>query len=411
MSPITRQAAIAMDAADELGCFRDRFAHPDPDLIYLDGHSLGRLPASTARRLAGVIGDDWGSRLIRAWPERWFDLPQRVGDQIGEHFLGAAPGQVILADSTTVNLYKLAVAAIDAAGPGRGVIVTDLNNFPTDRYVVEGLAARSGMELRFVEFDELAGPTPQAVREVVGPEVALVTLSHVDYRSAAIADMRGINEVARQAGCMVLWDLCHSVGAVPVDLDAAGSDLAVGCTYKYLNGGPGAPAFLYVRAGLADQVRPPIWGWHGQRDQFTMGHGFDPVAGVGRFLSGTPGVLGAVAVEEGVKVLAEAGLPRLRDKAMRLTGLAVALADGWLAALGFTLGSPREPRHRGSHVSLRHPDAAKIVQALIEQANVVPDFRCPDRIRIGLAPITTRFVDVWDAMDRLRQLASGASGS
>jgi len=393
-----------MDSGDVLAGFRERFLFPDPDLIYLDGNSLGRPPLGTAGRLAEVVRQDWGDRLIRAWPERWYGIPHQVGDQIGAHFLGAAPGQVIIADSTTVNFFKLAGAALAAAGPGRRVIITDRQNFPTDRYVLEGLAARGDLELRFLDFDELDGPTPAAVAAAIGTDTALVTLSHLDYRSGAIADMAGINQVTHAAGARVLWDLSHSVGSVPVDLDGTGTDLAVGCTYKYLCGGPGAPAFMYVRAGLADQLRPPIWGWFGQRDQFAMGQGFEPVPGVARFQSGTPAVLGMIAVQEGVRVVAEAGIQRLREKGIRLTELAVTLADAWLAELGFTLGSPRDPDRRGSHVSLRHSDGAKIVQALIEHAGVLPDFRGPDRIRLGLAPITTRFVDVWDALDRLRSL-------
>lgn len=400
----TRAAARRMDTGDPLSGFRERFLHSDPDLIYLDGNSLGRLPLTTVERLAEVVRDDWGDRLIRAWPERWSDIPRRVGDRIGAHFLGAAPGQVVIADSTTVNFFKLAGAALDAAEPSRRVIITDRHNFPTDRYVLEGLAARSDFEVRFLEFDELEGPAPAAIAAAIDAGTALVTLSHVDYRSGAVADMAGINEVTHRVGARVLWDLSHTVGSVPVDLDGTGTDLAVGCTYKYLNGGPGAPAFLYVRADLADELRPPIWGWHGQRDQFAMGHGFDPVPGVERFLSGTPAVLGMIAVEEGVKVVADAGIERLRAKGMRLTELAVTLADAWLTESGFTLGSPRDPERRSSHIALRHRDGAKIVQALIEHAGVVPDFRCPDRIRLGLAPITTRFVDVWDAMDRLRKL-------
>ncbi len=288
------------------------------------------------------------------------------------------------------------------------MIVTDLGNFPTDRYVLEGLAARGGWKLRLLEFDDVGGPTAAGIAAAVGPDTALVTLTHVDYRSGAIADMTAINEVTHAAGAMVLWDLCHSAGVVPLELDGTGTDLAVGCTYKYLNGGPGAPAYLYVRHGLIRTLLPPVWGWHGQRDQFAMGQGFDPMPDIGRFLSGTPAVLSLVAVEEGAKVVAQAGVAGLRRKSIQLTELAIALADAWLADDGFTLASPRDSRCRGSQISLRHPGAAGIVAALIEQAGVLADFRAPDRVRLGLTPITTRFVDVWDAMDRLRSLARGA---
>ena len=403
-----RTAAARMDAEDPLAGLRGRFHVPADDLIYLDGNSLGRLPLATADRLQEVVSREWGERLIRSWNEHWFDLPGRVGDLIGSHLLGAAPGQVVVADSTTVNFYKLAVAALGAAAPRR-TMVTDVGNFPTDRYVLEGIASAHGAVVRFAEFDDVEGATPNAVAAVIDDDTAFVALSHVDYSSGALADMAAINAVAAGAGTRVVWDLSHSAGAVPVDLDAAGTDLAVGCTYKYLNGGPGAPAYLYVRRGLQERISCPIWGWFGQRDQFAMGQGYDRVPGIGHFLSGTPNVLGAVAVEEGVRLLAEAGVERLRAKSIALTELALELSDARLADLGFRVVSPRDPSRRGSHVSLAHPDAYRICRALIETQNVVPDFRAPDRLRLGFAPIMTRFVDVWDAFDRLRRLVEEAS--
>ena len=404
-----RTAAARMDAEDPLAGLRDRFHVPaDDDLIYLDGNSLGRLPLATADRLQEVVSREWGERLIRSWNEHWFDLPGRVGDLIGSHLLGAAPGQVVVADSTTVNFYKVAVAAMEAAAPRR-TMVTDVGNFPTDRYVLEGIAAAHEATVRFVAFDAIEGATPAAVAGAIDGDTAFVALSHVDYSSGALADMAAINAVAAAAGTRVVWDLSHSAGAVPVELDAAGTDLAVGCTYKYLNGGPGAPAYLYVRRDVQEGMCPPIWGWFGQRDQFAMGQGYDPVPGVGRFLSGTPNVLGAVAVEEGVGLLAEAGIERLRAKGIALAELAVVLTDAWLTDLGFRVASPRDPLRRGSHVSLAHPDAYRICRALIQTQNVVPDFRAPDRLRLGFAPITTRFVDVWDAFDRLRRLVEKGS--
>jgi kynureninase len=400
-----RAAAERLDRDDPLADLRERFVIDDPDLLYLDGNSLGRLPRRSIERLRTVVEHEWGSRLVRSWNEGWMDLPLRVGDLIGERLLGAAPGQVALADSTSVNLYKLAVAALDAR-PGRDVIVSDHHNFPSDRYVLEGLAAARGCELELVEFDELAGPTAEAVERVIGERTALLSLSQVDYRSGALADMAAINEVARRAGALTLWDLCHSVGAVPVELDAAGADLAVGCTYKYLNAGPGAPAFLYVRREHQARLRQPIWGWFGQRDQFAMAQGYDPAPDISRFLVGTPFVPGVALVEEGAALAAEAGIERLRAKGVALTELVIELHDAWLASLGFRLASPREAALRGSHVSLAHPDGYRICQALIRRARVIPDFRPPDRIRLGPAPLTTRFVDVWDAMDRLRRVVA-----
>ena len=405
MAVTDRADAERLDRDDPLADLRDQFVIDDPDLLYLDGNSLGRLPRRSIERLRTVVEREWGERLIRSWNERWMDLPMRAGDRIGEALVGAAPGQVAVSDSTSVNLYKLAVAALDARS-GRDRIVSDRHNFPSDRYVLEGLAAARGCRLELVEFDELGGPTAAAVGRVVDERTALVSLSQVDYRSGALADMAAINAVAHRAGALTLWDLCHSVGAVPVELDADGTDLAVGCTYKYLNAGPGAPAFLYVRQEHQASLRQPIWGWFGQRDQFAMAQGYDPAPDLSRFLVGTPFVPGIALVEEGVALLAEAGIERLRVKGVALTELAIELHDAGLASLGFTLASPRDPARRGAHVSLAHPDGYRICQALISKARVIPDFRPPDRIRIGPAPLTTRFVDVWDAMERLRRLVA-----
>ncbi len=401
MTAFDRARAEALDAADPLAAFRDRFVVEDPERIYVDGNSLGRLPRETAQRLGERV-QEWGSRLVTAWPD-WIELPERVGDLLAP-VLGARSGEVLMADSTTVNLYKLAAAALDAR-PGRRVIVTDAANFPTDRYVFQGLAAREGAELRLLESHPVEGPTVAEVEEACAPgDVALVSLQHVGYRSGAIADMKAVTAAAHEAGALVLWDLSHSAGAVPVRLDQVGADLAAGCTYKYLNAGPGALAHLYVRADLQEELRSPIWGWFGQRDQFLMGSGYEPVPGVGRFLAGTPPILDLTAAEVGIRLTAEAGLEALRAKSIALTELVVELHDAWLAPLGFQLGSPRDPERRGGHVSLQHEEAWPICRALMERGNVVPDFRSPESIRIGLPPLYMRFVDVWDALDRLRRL-------
>jgi kynureninase len=387
---VSREDAAALDARDPLAAFRDRFVLDDPERIYLDGNSLGRLPAATRDRLHALV-DEWGSRLVSGWPD-WIDAPARVGDLLAEHVLGARPGEVIVSDSTTVNLYKLCCAALDAYG--HRVLVTDRDNFPTDRYVLEGLAAARGLQLELVD-------SPDDLR----PE-ALVVLSHVAYRSGALADMATLTAAARAQGSRIVWDLSHSAGAVEIGLREAGVELAVGCTYKYLNGGPGAPAFLFVAAERQAELRSPIWGWFGQAEQFAMERPYSPVEGIGRFLAGTPPILDLAAVEEGVRLTAEAGVARLRAKSVALTELIVALHDEWLAGLGFSVGSPRDAAQRGSHVSLRHPEAWPICRALIERAAVVPDFRGPDSVRLGVAPLYTRFVDVWDALDRLRGLVA-----
>ncbi|HEY6697203.1 MAG TPA: aminotransferase class V-fold PLP-dependent enzyme [Acidimicrobiales bacterium] len=396
-----RRRAEALDEADPLASFVAESIVTDPGLLYLDGNSLGRLTHGTRRRLLELVDDEWASDLVRSW-ETWIDLPAQVGDALARHLLGAQPGEVVVGDATTVDLYKAASAAI-ATRPGARAVVTDDDNFPTDRYVLEGLAAQHGLEYREVHSDPVQGPDADTIAAALDG-AAVLCLSHVAYGSGALADMSGLTALAHDHGALVLWDLSHSVGSVPVQLGATGTDLAVGCTYKYVNGGPGAPAFTYVRRDLQDVLRQPIWGWFGQRDQFTMAPGYEPVDGICSWLTGSPAVLGLACVEAGIALLAEAGIERLRAKGMALTSLIVDLADAWLAPLGFGLASPRSAERRGSHVALAHPDAWRISQALIETAGVVPDFRAPDRMRLGPAPIATRFVDVWDALDRLRRL-------
>ena len=391
---MTRAEAEALDRADPLAHFRERFVIEGP-VIYADGNSLGRLPEATIERLGSVV-DTWGSRLVTAWPD-WIDRPLEVGDLLADAVLGANRGEVLVCDSTTVNLFKLAAAAL-ARQPG--ALVTDADNFPTDRYVLEGLG-----ELVTFDADPTDGPTADDVeRACAGRNVSVVCLSHVAYRSGALADVRAIADAAHDAGALLLLDVSHSAGVVPIELESAGVDLAVGCTYKYLNAGPGSPAFLYVRRELQDDLRSPIWGWFGQREQFAMGPSYDPVPGIGRFLAGTPSILGLAAVEVGAELVREAGIEALREKSVALTELVVSLHDERLAQLGFELGTPRDPQLRGGHVSVRHPEGWRICRALIERADVVPDFRAPDSIRLGLPPLYTRFVDAWDIVDRLALL-------
>jgi kynureninase len=362
----------------------------------VDGNSLGRLPVRTRERLAEAV-EQWGTALVRGWHE-WIELPGRVGDLLAGSVLGARPGEVLVADSVTVNLYKLARAAL-AARPGRAAVVTDAEDFPTDRYVLEGVAA----DLRLLASDPVEGPTAAAVEAACAAgDVALVSLSHVAYRSGALADLPAITKAAHAAGALVLWDLSHSAGALPVGLEEHGVDLAVGCTYKYLNAGPGAPAFLYVREALQEELSTPIQGWFGQADQFAMGPVYRPAEGVARFLAGTPPVLGLVGVQAGAELVAEAGIETIAAKARLLTAYAVELGDELLAPLGVELGTPRDPARRGAHVSFRHPDAWRLCRALIERAGVVPDFRMPDSVRFGFPPLYTRFADVRDAVERLR---------
>ncbi|MBV9818008.1 MAG: kynureninase [Solirubrobacterales bacterium] len=397
-----------LDAADPLRAFQDRFRPLPPGLINLDGNSLGQLPADTPVRIAHLLEREWGERLIRAWEERWTELPLQVGDRLGEHLLGAAPRTTVIADSTTVCFYKLAAAALQVR-PDRPEIITDSSNFPTDRYVLEGLAAAHGRRITWIEPDPQAGPTPDQVADVISDRTALVTLSHVDYRSAHIADLERITATAHDAGALVLWDLSHSAGALPVGLDDHHVDLAVGCTYKYLNGGPGAPAFLYVREALQAGLRQPIWGWWGRRDRFGMAAGYDAAPGLTGMLSGTPPVLGLTASAAGIDLSIEAGIDAIRAKSTRLTEYAIALTDARLASHGVDVGSPRDPDRRGSHVALVHPRARDLARQLIDR-EVLVDFREPDVIRLGLSPLTTSFTHVHDALERLHDILTGTHG-
>jgi kynureninase len=370
-----------LDSSDPLAHFRDRFLPMGDVTAYLDGNSLGRPLAASAGRLGDFVTEQWGTRLIRGWDEGWLDLPLTIGDELGRVTLGAAAGQVAIGDSTTVLLYKLIRAALDAR-PGRREILIETDNFPTDRYVVEGIAADRGLAVRWV---------PTAADAVAGPETALVVLSHVAYRSGLIAPAAAITAQAHAAGALVLWDLCHSTGAVPVELDAWGADLAVGCGYKYLNGGPGAPAFAYVASEHQAVLRQPIQGWLGSAAPFEMGPGYQPAAGIRGFLSGTPPIVGMLAMRDMIAVIDEAGLDAVRAKSVALTTFAVELADELLPTA--VLATPRDPELRGSHITLDHPAFAAIMPRLWERG-VIPDFRRPDGIRLGLSPLSTSFAEV-----------------
>lgn len=395
--------AVALDAADPLAGYRDRFLPAPGVQAYLDGNSLGKPLAETAARMDRFIRTEWGTRLIRGWDEAWLEWPARIGDRLGSLALGAAPGQTVVADSTTVLIYKLARAAVDAR-PGRREVVLDTDNFPTDRYVLEGIAAERGLTLRWIETDPLTGVHPAQVADVVGPRTALVLFSHVAYRSGWIADVPAITRIAHEAGALALWDVCHSAGSVPIELDAWEVDLAVGCSYKYLNGGPGAPAFAYLRSGLQDELRQPIRGWMGHRAAFEMGHGHEYAAGIRALLSGTPPILAMVPLEASLDLLAEAGVEAVREKSTLLTGYALDVADEWLAPLGVTVASPRDPAQRGGHVTLSRPGFGDLLQPLWD-TGVIPDYRRPDGLRIGLAPLSTSFAEVHQGLSRLRDLA------
>ncbi|WP_431278522.1 kynureninase [Leifsonia poae] len=397
-------AARAFDAMDPLAPFRARFAGVDDgasDIVaYLDGNSLGRPTRASIERINRFLVDGWGGRLIRGWDEEWMELPFTIGDTLGEHVIGAAPGQTFVGDSTTVILYKLARAAVDAQ-TGRTEIVLDTDNFPTDRYVLDGIARERGLTLRWIETDTSAGVAPEQVAAVVGPQTALVVLSHVAYRSGYLADVPEITRIAHASGALVLWDLCHSAGSVPVELDDWGVDLAAGCTYKYLNGGPGSPAFGYVREGLLGTLTQPIQGWMGAADVFAMGPEYTPAPSIRRFISGTPPIVGMLAMQDTVAMIAECGMPAVRAKSVALTEFAIALADDLLGPFGVTVASPRQAARRGGHVTLNHPAMRQVTAALWER-DVIPDYRDPNGLRIGLSPLSTSFEETYRGVAAVR---------
>jgi kynureninase len=406
-APISRARAEQLDREDPLASFREEFLLGDPRVVYMDGNSLGRPPRAVLGALERLVREDWSERLIRAWTEGWMEVPLALGDRIAA-LLGAAPGQLAVADSTTVCFFKAASAALDAR-PGRDEIVTDPGNFPTDRYVLESLAAQRGLTIRWLTAaDPVHGPSAAEVADLVSERTALVTFTHVDYRTAAILDMAAITAAAHATGALTVWDLSHSVGVVEVSLDADDADLAVGCTYKYLCGGPGSPAFIYGRDDLQEELRQPVWGWLGRRDPFRMDPGYEPVTGIRSFLSGTPPIVALHALEAGIEIVERAGLARIRAKAAALTELAIQIADEHLAEHGIAVASPREAARRGSHVALARADAADLC-ARLTRHDVLADYRAPDVVRAGLSPLTTSFAELWDGLEVLRGLASAAA--
>ncbi|MDH3540852.1 MAG: kynureninase [Acidimicrobiia bacterium] len=402
---ITRDRAIELDRTDELAGFRERFLIADPDLIYLDGNSLGRLPQATIDQVQTAMVEEWGGGLVTSWRNSWMARPAEIGARLAP-LIGVDPDEVLMTDQTSLNLYKLAVAALARRAP-RSTVLTDSGNFPSDIYVLNGVARQAGGSVRMVGADPLA-PSTSAIEAALDEQVGLVSLSHVNFKSGALLDMASITRAAHDAGALTLWDLSHSVGVVPVDLHGSGADLAVGCTYKYLNGGPGAPAFLFVARELQDQLTQPIQGWWGHEDMFGFDLDYRPAAGMARFATGTMPILSLIGAGVGIDLCVEAGISAIRNKSRALTDLMVDLFDHLPPDHGFLLGSPRDAEQRGGHVSLRHEDGFRVAQALIDRG-VVPDFRAPDVIRLGAAPLYIRFVEVWDAFARLREIMESGS--
>ncbi len=398
--------AVELDSNDPLAHFRERFVIEDGELIYLDGNSLGRQPVAARSVLMDVIDSQWGDRLIRSWNEGWWELQLELGDQLAP-IVGARPGEVIISDATSLNLFKLAEAAVRAR-PKRDKIITDDLNFPTDIYVLDGIARAGGLELVIVESDGINGPM-KALSAAIDQATALVSLSHTVFKSGFTYDMAEVNRIVHDAGALVLWDTSHSVGVVPIDLEGSGTDLAVGCTYKYLNGGPGSPAFLYVREALQLEMENPITAWWAHTQPFDFDLRFEPVVGIRKFHTGTMPILSLAGVGPGLAEIADAGIEEIRSKSVLLTEFLIELWESELEDLGFGMASPRQPEKRGSHVSLSHPEGYQITRAMIELGKVIPDFRAPDNIRLGLSPLYTRFVDIHTAVHRLQTIVrSGA---
>jgi kynureninase len=389
---LTRERAVALDAGDELAFLRQEFALP-PGIVYLDGNSLGALPRAAATRVRDVLEREWGFGLVRSWNTHgWIDLPARTAALLAP-LVGAAADEVAVADSTSVNLFKLLAGALRLR-PGRSVILSEEENFPTDLYVAQGLCSLlGGVTLRLVPRAGLAAALDESV--------AVLMLTHVDFRTGALHDMAEWTRAAHRAGALVLWDLAHSAGALPVDLAGCDADLAVGCGYKYLNGGPGAPAFAFVARRHQGGFETPLAGWMGHAEPFAFDPRYRPAAGVARLLCGTPPVLSLAALECGVETISRAGVARLRRKSVALTDLFVRLVEQECPGAGLTLASPREAERRGSQVALRHTEGYAVVQALIARG-VIADFRTPDVLRFGFAPAYLRFSDVWDAVTALR---------
>ena len=409
MKATDRQFALDLDARDPLAHFRSQFVIGDPNICYLDGNSLGRLPLATIDAVNNFMKDEWGPEVVTGWGH-WVDEAQPTGDLIGRATLGAAAGQVLACDTTSVNFYQLARAAIHAR-PGRKTIITDAANFPTDRYILDGIAKQFGLNLVIID-NESAGAaeneriTPEILAPYLNGDVALVTLEVIQYRSGARNDIKSITDLVRKHGAFMLWDASHAVGAIEMDFDKNGVDIAVGCTYKYGNSGPGAPAWLYVNKRVQAELQVPIQGWFSQGDQFAMGADFERAPGIRGFQIASPSLIGLRCIKSAFTMIEEAGIGAISEKAAIGTEMMIQLYDAWLAELGFTLLTSRNPQERGGHITLGHPDAARICVALREFAAVIPDYRTPNSIRLAIAPLPTSYVEVWDGFARIRDLVA-----
>ncbi|MEY4714332.1 MAG: hypothetical protein RIQ37_662 [Actinomycetota bacterium] len=413
-SATQRSTAEALDAADPLAAFRSEFYVSDPNLCYLDGNSLGRLPLRSIERINSFLTEEWGSELVDGW-SHWIDQAQPAGDLLASSALGTGPGQTLVCDTTSVNFYQLCMAAINAR-PGRKTVIIDSSNFPTDRFILSGIADQLGLKLITLNNDGQGGPgaveinaeneliSPVELERYLSEDVALVTLQAIHYRSGARPDIAGITKLVRKYGGLVVWDCSHAIGSIQLDFDKNGVDLAIGCTYKYGNSGPGSPGWLFVRKELQTQLRVPIQGWFAQEKQFEMGPFFEPADTIRRFQIASPSIIGIRGVEVSFEMIQRAGIEKIEQKAATGTQLMIELFDAWLKPLGFELGTPRDWEKRGGHVILIHQDAKQIALALRKLSNVIPDYREPNAIRLAISPLPTSYCEVWDGFERLRKL-------
>jgi kynureninase len=407
MKVTDREYALELDQNDPLAGYRSKFVITDPNLCYLDGNSLGRLPHSTVKAVSDFLSQEWGNEVVTGW-SHWIDEAQVAGDLLGRAVLGAGPGQVLVCDTTSVNFYQLCVAAIKAR-PGRKTIITDAANFPTDRYILKGIAEQFGLKLIIIDNEDPAIAeneliTPELLEKYLSEDVAMVTFEVIQYRSGARTDIQSVTDLARSYGALVVWDASHAAGAIEMNFDACGVDLAVGCTYKYGNSGPGSPAWLYVNKKIQKELQVPILGWFGNEDQFGMGPDFVKAEGIRGFQIASPSIIGIRGVRVAFAMIEEAGIDVIASKAAIGTQMMIDLYDEWLAPLGYTLLTSRNPKERGGHISIGHPDAARICVALRKFANVIPDYRTPNAIRLAIAPLPTSYVEVWDGFQRIRDL-------
>jgi kynureninase len=407
MKVTDREYALELDQNDPLAGYRSKFVITDPNLCYLDGNSLGRLPHATVKAVSDFLSQEWGNEVVTGW-SHWIDEAQVAGDLLGRAVLGAGPGQVLVCDTTSVNFYQLCVAAIKAR-PGRKTIITDAANFPTDRYILKGIAEQFGLKLIIIDNEDPAIAeneliTADLLEKYMTEDVAMVTFEVIQYRSGARTDIQSVTDLARSYGALVVWDASHAAGAIELNFDACGVDLAVGCTYKYGNSGPGSPAWLYVNKKIQRELQVPILGWFGNEDQFGMGPDFVKAEGIRGFQIASPSIIGIRGVQVAFAMIEEAGIDVIASKAAIGTQMMIDLYDEWLAPLGYTLLTSRNPKERGGHISLGHPDAARICVALRKFANVIPDYRTPNAIRLAIAPLPTSYVEVWDGFQRIRDL-------